>query len=486
MAALLEQAPEYDFRPLSHGDIVEGTVVRIDPDEVLVDIGSKSEGIISNKELGNRGEAGVGLEKGERIKVFVMQPESKEGNIILSLKKAKAEGVWLVAEEKSKAGEALECQVLEQNKGGLIVNVLGLRGFLPASQVLRAPNLKLEDLVGTKVLVKILEVNRQRNRLIVSQKAANEEERARLRDELFSRLEVGSVVPGKVSGLTSYGAFVNLGGADGLIHISELSWNRIEKPSEVVNVGDELKVKIIKLDPELSRISLSLRQVEQDPWEDIEARFPVGMVCDGRVTKTTKYGAFVHLADGVEGLLHISEISEAHVARTEDAVHVGQMVNVRVINVDSVRRRISLSMRPEGSEAAGEEGEGAEGAEASAEPAVAGEGELSEPAVAALPAPEGSAAEVEEEAAPRASRSRKKAAAEEPASEAEPRRPRAAKAPRRRHAEADADSSDAGRNLSYTPGGDEETGTSLGEVSPELAALGKLNQTTPAEEAETT
>jgi small subunit ribosomal protein S1 len=193
--------------------------------------------------------------------------------------------------------------------------------------------------------VKILEVNRKRNRLIVSQRAAQDEDRARQREELFEKLQIGDVVTGKVSGLTSYGAFVNLGGADGLIHISELSWDRINNVSDMLNVGDEVRVKVIKLDPELSRISLSLRQMSDDPWDTIEDRFPAGKAVTGEVTKTKKYGAFLQIADGVEGLLHISELSWDHVERTEDVLKVGEVVEVMVLSADKVRRRISLSLR---------------------------------------------------------------------------------------------------------------------------------------------
>jgi small subunit ribosomal protein S1 len=201
------------------------------------------------------------------------------------------------------------------------------------------------ELVGTKIPVKILEVNRKRNRLIVSQRAAQDEDRARQREELFEKLKVGDMITGKVSGLTSYGAFVNLGGADGLIHISELSWDRINNVSDMLSVGDEVRVKVIKLDPELSRISLSLRQLSDDPWDTIEDRFPPGKVVDGEVTKTKKYGAFLQIADGVEGLLHISELSWDHVERTEDILKIGEQVKVMVLSADRARRRISLSLR---------------------------------------------------------------------------------------------------------------------------------------------
>ena len=340
------QYEEEAFRTLNHGDIIDGVVVRVDPDEVLVDVGAKAEGVISNKELGFRGEAdSVDLEPGDKIKVYVLQSENEEGNVVLSLRRAKAETTWLTAADKQTAGEVMDADVREQNKGGLIVNVLGLRGFLPSSQVARAYSGNLEQLVGQRIPVKILEVNRKRNRLIVSQKAAEDEDRARRRDDLFGRLGVGDTVKGTVSGLTTYGAFVDIGGADGLIHISELSWDRVSKVSDVLQVGDEVAVKVIKLDADQSRISLSLRQLQQDPWEQVVASLPVGSNVEGTVTKTKKYGAFLQIVPGIEGLLHISELSWDHVDKTEDVLKVGELIQVKVIGVDTARRRISLSLK---------------------------------------------------------------------------------------------------------------------------------------------
>jgi small subunit ribosomal protein S1 len=336
---------EASSKRLAHGDIIDGVVVRVDPDEVLVDVGSKSEGVISSRELGTREVGGPELHSGDQIKVFVLQPENEDGNVVLSLRRARAESVWVKAQEQQVTGEMIEADVREQNKGGLIVNVLGLRGFLPTSQVSRSHSSNLQELVGQRIGVKILEVNRKRNRLIVSQKAAFDEDRARQREELFGKLKVGDEIEGKVSGLTTYGAFVNLGAADGLIHISELSWDRVANVADVLQVGQEVRVKVIKLDPDTSRISLSLRQLGQDPWDHIEKRYPPGAVVEGEVTKIKKYGAFLQIGDGVEGLLHISELAWEHVERTEDVVQVGQKLRVRVLQADRSRRRISLSLK---------------------------------------------------------------------------------------------------------------------------------------------
>jgi small subunit ribosomal protein S1 len=335
---------EEAFKTPNPGDIVDGVVVRVDADEVLVDIGFKAEGVISSKELGYRGDE-PDLQPGDEIKVYVLQPENDAGNVVLSLRRARAETTWIEAAQKQESGEVMDADVREQNKGGLIVNVLGLRGFLPSSQVGRAYAGNLEQLVNQRIPVKVLEVNRKRNRLIVSQKAAEDEDRARRREDLFSRLGVGDEVTGTVSGITSYGAFVDIGGADGLIHISELSWDRVSRVNDVVQLGDQVRVKVIKLDPDNNRISLSLRQLQQDPWERLLQSTPVGTIVEGSVTKTKKYGAFLQILPGIEGLLHISELSWDHVEKTEDVLKVGETVQVKVIGVDSARRRVSLSLK---------------------------------------------------------------------------------------------------------------------------------------------
>jgi small subunit ribosomal protein S1 len=336
---------EEAFGTPKHGDIVDGVVVRVDADEVLVDIGAKAEGTISGRELGFRGDPDLELSPGETVKVFVLQAENEEGNVVLSLRRARAETTWLEAAQKQETGEIMEAEVREQNKGGLIVNVLGLRGFLPSSQVGRAYSGNLEQLVNQRIPVKVLEVNRKRNRLIVSQKAAEDEDRARRREDLFSRVQVGDAVTGAVSGLTSYGAFVDIGGADGLIHISELSWDRVSRVSDVLQLGEQVEVKVIKLDPDQNRISLSLRQLQEDPWERLVRTIPVGTAVTGTVTKTKKYGAFLQIMPGIEGLLHISELSWNHVEKTEDVLKVGEEIEVRVIGIDTARRRVSLSLK---------------------------------------------------------------------------------------------------------------------------------------------
>src|ERR1700736_5850486 len=320
---------EVSSKRIAHGDIIDGVVVRVDPDEVLVDVGSKSEGVISSRELGTREAGTPDLHSGDHIKVFVLQPENEDGNVVLSLRRARAESVWIKAQDQQASGEMIDAEVREQNKGGLIVNVLGLRGFLPSSQVGRSAAGNLDTLVGQRIPVKVLEVNRKRNRLIVSQKAAEDEDRAKRREDLFSRVQVGDIVSGAVSGLTSYGAFVDIGGADGLIHISELSWDRVSRVTDVLQLGEQVEVKVIKLDPDQNRISLSLRQLQQDPWERFVQGVPVGSIVSGTVTKTKKYGAFLQIMSGIEGLLHISELSWDHVEKTEDVLKVGETLQVK-------------------------------------------------------------------------------------------------------------------------------------------------------------
>src|SRR2546421_527900 len=265
---------EEAFKTPNHGDIVDGIVVRVDPDEVLVDIGAKAEGVISSKELGMRGDLdSATLEPGDQIKVYVLQPENEEGNVVLSLRRARAETTWLVAAEKQVDGTVIDADVREQNKGGLIVNILGLRGFLPSSQVARAYAGSLESLVGKRIPVKILEVNRKRNRLIVSQKAAEDEDRARKRAELFSRLQTGTIVKGAGSTITSYGAFLQImPGIEGLLHISELSWDHVERTEDVLKVGETVQVKVIGIDTARRRISLSLKQLSAPPASLAAAR----------------------------------------------------------------------------------------------------------------------------------------------------------------------------------------------------------------------
>ena len=319
-------------------------MVRVDPDEALVDIGAKSEGIISNREISGRNEAAITLTPGDLIKVYVLQPEDDEGRVILSLRKARAESICRLLPRRSRRGKSSTLRSASRTRAASSSTSWVSR--IPAQQPGGASVLRQPHGAGRhQDPVKILEVNRERNRLIVSQRAAQDEDRARQREELFEKLKVSDVITGKVSGLTSYGAFVNLGGADGLIHISELSWDRINNVSDMLNVGDEVRVKVIKLDPELSRISLSLRQMQRGSVGHRSRPVPPGKMVEGEVTKTKKYGAFLQIADSIEGLLAHQQLSWDHVERTEDVLKVGEKVNVMVLSADRTRRRISLSLR---------------------------------------------------------------------------------------------------------------------------------------------
>lgn len=329
------------------GDIVEGEVVRIDKDEVLVDIGYKSEGLIPANELTIR--KGVDpkdvVELGQRIEALVLQKEDADGRLILSAKRAAFERAWNKIEEAYREQRNVEGPVIEVVKGGLILDI-GLRGFLPASLVDIRRVRNLEEYLGRRLECKVIELNRSRNNVVLSRRAVLEEERKEERERILNSLNEGDIVKGTVSNLVDFGAFVDLDGIDGLIHISELSWNHVDHPSEVVQVGEEVEVKVLEVDRERERISLGLKQTRKDPWQEVVERVNVGDVIHGRVTKLVSFGAFVEVAEGVEGLIHISELAEHHVETPDEIVRSGDEVDARVIDVDPRRRRLSLSLRP--------------------------------------------------------------------------------------------------------------------------------------------
>ena len=364
MAELLDH-PDNEVKSLKHGDVVEGTVVRIDPDEILVDFGGKSEGVVSNRELMNRrgprdGDEGrTDLEVGAEVLVYVLQPESPEGHAVLSLRRAGLERKWRGMQERFDAGEIVEARVIDHNKGGLIVD-LGVRGFVPISQIVDFPRRprdeqprdaaqeiaeKLQPFVGRTLRLKILEVNRKANRLILSEKVALYEERREKRDELFSSLETGQKVTGVVRSIAPFGVFVDLGGIDGLVHKSELSWNKVNNPETAYQIGDEVEAEVIDINHERGRISLSIRRLQPDPWQESVAKYKIGDVIDGTVTKLVNFGAFVRVEEGLEGLIHISELSNQRVAHPGDVVQEGQAVKLRIISLDSERHRLGLSLK---------------------------------------------------------------------------------------------------------------------------------------------
>ncbi len=328
------------------GDLVTGTVVSVERDEVLLDIGYKSEGVIPARELSIRKDADPGdiVQIGDQIEALVLQKEDKDGRLILSKKRAEYERSWVKVEEKFASGENVEGEVIEVVKGGLILDI-GLRGFLPASLVDLRRVKDLATFTGTRLECRVIEMDRNRNNVVLSRRVVLEEGRKHERQDILGKLQKGQILPGVVSSIVDFGAFVDLGGIDGLVHISELSWSHVNHPSEVAQVGDKVEVMVLDVDMSRERISLGLKQTQDDPWKQLVKQFPVGSLLEGKVTKLVPFGAFVEIGDGIEGLVHISEMAKGHVEKPEDVVSVGLEVHVKVMDVDLDRRRISLSVR---------------------------------------------------------------------------------------------------------------------------------------------
>ncbi len=340
--------PNYEatFRTIEEGEVVTGHVVRIDKDEVLVDIGYKSEGVIPANELSIRKSVDPKDEVhlGEEVDAIVMTKEDQDGRLIMSKKRARFEKAWKRIETAAESGEPVEGTVIEVVKGGLIID-LGVRGFLPASlvDIRRVPN--LDEYMGTKIETKVIELNRSRNNVVLSRRAVLEEERKEVRQQILDRLQPGLVVEGQISNIVDFGAFVDLDGIDGLIHISELSWSHVNHPSEILTIGDTVKVKVLDIDRDRQRISLGLKQTQEDPWQRIVDTYNVGDELEGKVTKVVTFGAFVEILDGVEGLVHISELAPHHVESPREIVHPGDEIRVKILEIDSERRRLSLSAK---------------------------------------------------------------------------------------------------------------------------------------------
>ena len=344
------------------GDLVTGTVVKIEHDEVLLDIGFKSEGVIPARELTIRKDVNPEdlVSLGDTIEALVLQKEDKEGRLILSKKRAEYERAWKAVEEKFKAGVNVEGEVIEVVKGGLILDI-GLRGFLPASLVDLRRVKDLSAFMGERIESRVIEMDRNRNNVVLSRRVVLEAARKAERSEILDKLKPGMKLKGTVSSIVDFGAFVDLGGIDGLIHISELSWNHVNQPSEVVKVGQEVEVQVLDVDLNRERISLGLKQTTEDPWRALIKKYPIGAIIEGKVTKLVTFGAFVDLGDGVEGLVHISEMSKQHVDAPAQVCKVGDTVQVKVMEVDLERRRISLSMKA-AAETLGQDDEAAEAA----------------------------------------------------------------------------------------------------------------------------
>ena len=328
------------------GDLVDGTIVKIERDEVLVDIGFKSEGVIPARELSIRKDADPAdiVSLGDKIEALVLQKEDKDGRLILSKKRAEYERAWISVEEKFKAGETVSGEVIEVVKGGLIIDI-GLRGFLPASLVDLRRVKDLDAYLGTEIEARVIEMDRNRNNVVLSRRVLLEEGRKNERAEILEKLSKGMRLKGTVSSIVDFGAFVDLGGIDGLVHISELSWNHVNHPSEVVKVGDEIEVEVLDVDLNRERISLGLKQTQPDPWVKLVEAYPVGTIVDGTVTKVVPFGAFVQLGEATEGLVHISEMAPRHIETPSQVVKVGDVVKVKVMEINPERRRISLSMK---------------------------------------------------------------------------------------------------------------------------------------------
>lgn len=344
------------------GDILDGTIVSITPTEITVDVGAKSEGIISGRELERLGaDVLSALKVGDQIVTYVVRPEDKDGHIVLSLARAQQERDWREAERLYQTQEVFEATVTGFNRGGLVVRMGKVRGFVPASQLVSAraedatsaedseSNASSEQrwahMVGQKLQLKVIEIDRRRNRLILSERLAVRDWRKEQKERLLNSLQRGDVRKGTVTSLQPFGAFIDLGGADGLIHLSELSWGRVSHPREVLQVGQEVEVYVLNVDREKRRIGLSLRRLQPEPWSVVTQKYKVGQVVEGTITKLANFGAFARIDEGIEGLIHISELAKQRVGHPKEVVKEGDTLQLRIIRIDPVRRRIGLSLK---------------------------------------------------------------------------------------------------------------------------------------------
>ncbi|GAA4422256.1 30S ribosomal protein S1 [Georgenia halophila] len=328
------------------GDIVEGTIVKVDRDEVLLDIGYKTEGVILSRELSIKHDVDPDevVAVGDQIEALVLQKEDKEGRLLLSKKRAQYERAWSTIEKIKDEDGVVTGTVIEVVKGGLILDI-GLRGFLPASLVEMRRVRDLQPYVGKELEAKIIELDKNRNNVVLSRRAWLEQTQSEVRSNFLQTLQKGQVRPGVVSSIVNFGAFVDLGGVDGLVHVSELSWKHIDHPNEIVEVGQEVTVEVLDVDMERERVSLSLKATQEDPWQAFARTHAIGQVVPGKVTKLVPFGAFVRVEDGIEGLVHISELAQRHIELPEQVAKVGDEVFVKVIDIDLERRRISLSLK---------------------------------------------------------------------------------------------------------------------------------------------
>jgi small subunit ribosomal protein S1 len=346
--------PAHDYRSLKYGDTVDGHIMRVDKDEILVDIGAKAEGVVPSREMQSlSSEDRAALQIGAELLVFVVQSEDKEGRAILSVDKARQERSWRLLQTAYESGEPIKARVVNYNKGGLLVNLDGVRGFVPASQVSgisRGPDTQKQSdmakMVNTDLNLKVIEINRNRNRLILSERQAVQEQRETKKDELLSRLSEGDVRTGIISSVCDFGAFVDIGGADGLVHLSEISWSRVKHPAEVLKIGDKVQVSILNIDNDRKRIALSIKRTQSEPWTRVGERYQLGQMVEGTITQLASFGAFARIEDGIEGLIHVSEMGDERIQHPREVVQEGDVIQARIIRIDPARKRMGLSLRP--------------------------------------------------------------------------------------------------------------------------------------------
>ncbi|HEX5807718.1 MAG TPA: S1 RNA-binding domain-containing protein [Anaerolineales bacterium] len=337
------------------GEIRIGMIASITPSRILVSIGAKSEGVVAGRELEQlTAEEREALKVGQEVHVFVISPEDADGNVVLSLKRAQEQISWDNVERMMSSDEVVESKIIGFNKGGLIAGVEGLRGFVPSSQISAmrrsqstgdTPEQRWQKMIGQPITVRVIEVDRERRRLILSERAASTESRQSIKERVIEELEEGKVYTGRVTSLANFGAFININGADGLVHLSELSWDHIDHPREVLEVGQEVKVKVINVDREKKRIGLSVRALQEDPWRARVEKYSVGQLVEGVITRLTKFGAFARLEGDIEGLIHISEIAEHRIEHPKEILKEGEVKSLRVIRIDPDQHRIGLSLR---------------------------------------------------------------------------------------------------------------------------------------------
>jgi len=354
--SLLEQYlsdPSHDYKTLKYGDVMDGVIMRVDRDEILVDIGSKSEGVVPAREFSSlTSDEKQALAIGESVLVFVVQPENTEGQAVVSIDRARQEKSWRKLQEIYEANDVIEAEVTNYNKGGLLVNLDGVRGFVPASQVSEirggddaSKQADMARLIGSSLPLKVIEINRHRNRLILSERQAVQERRDVMKERLIEELKEGEVRRGRVSSICDFGAFVDIGGADGLVHLSELSWSRVRHPSEILRIGQEVDVYVLGINSQEKKIALSIKRTQAEPWSQVAAKYEVGQLVRGTVTQLANFGAFARIEDGIEGLIHVSEITDERITHPKQVVKEGDELLLRIIRIDPQRRRMGLSLR---------------------------------------------------------------------------------------------------------------------------------------------